>query len=157
MVTGSDAAIVTTDHSSFNLVGNSDTVTLGAGSYVALIGGAGNAVSAAGSSMATTPNAGFILLAGGTSVGLAAGDQVLTILAYLAGDVISGLGGGNSIDVSDLSFASAALGFTGNAGGGAVVLTDGVHSAQFQLNGSYDPTGFHLLADGTGGTRLSYG
>ena len=87
----------------------------------------------------------------------AAGEYLHTNVAQLINDVVSGLVAGNGIDISDLIPGSALLTFTANAGGGVVHLTDGTHTTQFQLNGSYSPGSFHLAADGYGGTFLSYG
>ena len=87
----------------------------------------------------------------------AAGEYVHTNMAQLANDVESGLVAGNGIDISDLIPGSASFNFIANAAGGMVQLTVGTQTTQFLLNGSYSPGSFHLVADGYGGTFLSYG
>ena len=87
----------------------------------------------------------------------AAGEYIPTNVAQLINDVVSGLVAGNGIDISDLIPGSASFSFTANATGGVLHLADATHSTQFQLNGSYSPGSFHLVADGYGGTFLSYG
>ncbi|MHC2725137.1 hypothetical protein [Bradyrhizobium diazoefficiens] len=63
------------------------------------------------------------------------------------------------IDLLDFNFASApTLNYTPNAdsSGGTLSITDGAHTANIALLGTFDPTGFQIEADKTTGTLVSY-
>ena len=71
---------------------------------------------------------------------------------------ISGFGGQNSIDLSDIAFgARTTLGYTQseNNTGGTLIVGDGVHTADLALLGSYIAGTFATSPDGHGGTLIS--
>ena len=51
-----------------------------------------------------------------------------------------------TIDLTTVSFASATLGYTGNALSGTLTVTDGTHTARLAMLGSYVAANFHLAA-----------
>ena len=71
---------------------------------------------------------------------------------------ISGFGGQDSIDLSDIAFgARTTLGYTQNQNNteGTLVVGDGVHTADLALFGSYIAGAFATSPDGHGGTLVS--
>ncbi len=66
---------------------------------------------------------------------------------------ITGFGSTDVLDVTPVSYATAVASYAA----GTLTVGDGSHSVAFHLNGSYAPAGFHLAADGHGGTAISYG
>jgi Trypsin-like peptidase domain len=70
---------------------------------------------------------------------------------------ISGFGPGNTIDLSDVKFGHTTTTYTQNGpDSGTLRVTDGVHTANLVLSGTYNQDSFHLASDGKGGTSLSY-
>ncbi|QQN64690.1 VCBS domain-containing protein [Bradyrhizobium diazoefficiens] len=72
---------------------------------------------------------------------------------------VSGMTADDHIDLLDFNFANApTLKYTANAdsSGGILSISDGSHTANFALVGSFDPTGFQIEADKTTGTLVSY-
>ncbi|BAR60805.1 hypothetical protein NK6_7654 [Bradyrhizobium diazoefficiens] len=72
---------------------------------------------------------------------------------------VSGMTADDHIDLLDFNFASApTLNYTPNAdsSGGTLSITDGAHTANIALLGTFDPTGFQIEADKTTGTLVSY-
>ena len=71
---------------------------------------------------------------------------------------ISGVGGQDQLDLTDIAFsANATLGYAANSGnsGGALIVSDGVHTANIALLGSYMASSFVTASDGHGGTLVS--
>ncbi|MEH2484474.1 beta strand repeat-containing protein [Bradyrhizobium sp. AZCC 2230] len=72
---------------------------------------------------------------------------------------ITGFGGGDSIDLSDIAFNGAAttLGYFGtdSNSGGHLAVSDGNHAAALTLLGQYSAASFVLSADGHGGTLIT--
>jgi len=68
---------------------------------------------------------------------------------------ISGFSIPDEIDLTSVSFASATLGYSGNALSGTLTVTDGVHTAKLAMLGQYVAGNFHLSADGHGGTLIT--
>lgn len=67
--------------------------------------------------------------------------------------VVDGYTNGDVIDVTPVSFTAAVATF----GSGTLNVSDGRHSAAFQLTGSFATNGFHVVNDGHGGAAISYG
>ncbi|UFW53238.1 MULTISPECIES: FG-GAP repeat domain-containing protein [Bradyrhizobium] len=72
---------------------------------------------------------------------------------------ITGFGGGDRIDLSDIAFSSGGttLGYSANASnsGGHLTVSDGPHIASLTLLGQYAATSFVLTSDGHGGTLIT--
>jgi hypothetical protein len=71
---------------------------------------------------------------------------------------LSGFGAGDKLDLTNVAFSSATVGFVENNKGTAGTLTigDATHHADILLLGQYAASGFRLSADGQGGTFVSY-
>ena len=82
------------------------------------------------------------------------GTLLLDNSATFAG-VVSGMGGGNVIDLRDLGWAEAALSYAGDSGSGELSINSGARSADFKLLGSYSVADFTLSSDGHGGTLIA--
>jgi hypothetical protein len=68
---------------------------------------------------------------------------------------ISGLTGSDALDLANISFgAKTTATFSGNANGGTLTVTDGIHAAHIALLGDYLKSGWTLSSDGKGGTVL---
>jgi hypothetical protein len=68
---------------------------------------------------------------------------------------VAGLAAGNHLDLADIAFgAGTKLGYTPNGGntGGTLSITDGTHTANLALLGSYVAANFAMSSDGNGGT-----
>lgn len=72
---------------------------------------------------------------------------------------ISGFAGGDQIDLADIAFDSklATLGYSVNSGntGGTLSVSDGTHTANLALLGSYMASNFAMASDGHGGTAVT--
>jgi large repetitive protein len=62
---------------------------------------------------------------------------------------------GQIVDLADISFATATLGYSGNAQSGTPTVQDGSHTATLALLGQYVAANFNLASDGHGGTLVS--
>ena len=71
---------------------------------------------------------------------------------------VSGFGGQDVIDLSGIAFdAQTTLGYApngGQTGGGTLSLSDGIHSANIALLGSYMASSFATASDNHGGTMV---
>jgi hypothetical protein len=70
---------------------------------------------------------------------------------------IAGLAPGNHLDLADIAFgAGTTFGYTPNGGntGGTLTITDGTHTANLALLGSYVSANFAMSSDGNGGTAV---
>jgi hypothetical protein len=71
---------------------------------------------------------------------------------------VAGLRGQDAIDLADIGFAAGStLGYSGNAdnSGGTLSASDGMHTANIALLGSYMASSFAAASDGHGGTMIS--
>jgi hypothetical protein len=71
---------------------------------------------------------------------------------------VAGLRGQDAIDLADIGFAAGStLGYSGNAdnSGGTLSASDGTHTANIALLGSYMASSFAAASDGHGGTMIS--
>ena len=114
--------------------------------------------------------------AGNTTIGtnggldLAAGSPQNILFAGNAGTLtledsqsftgqISGFGGADQIDLADIAFDAntTTLGYSGNSGntGGTLSVSDGTHTANLALLGSYMASSFATSSDGHGGTLIT--
>ena len=62
----------------------------------------------------------------------------------------------DTLDITDLNPASAKLTATQTVGLDTLSISDGTHTLLIGLTGTFTTTSFHLVADGHGGTMLSY-
>ena len=66
---------------------------------------------------------------------------------------VSGLAGSDAIDLADVSYGiQTQVTFLGNASGGTLTITDGIHTANIALQGDYLSSSWNLASDGNGGT-----
>ncbi len=86
-----------------------------------------------------------------------AGDAFQGAAANINGGHISNWGGLDSLDITDLNPATAAITVSQSTGLATLMLTDGTLSAGIGLAGTFSPGAFHLARDGHGGTLLTYG
>ncbi|UPJ94240.1 VCBS domain-containing protein [Bradyrhizobium sp. 172] len=73
--------------------------------------------------------------------------------------VVSGFNGDDHLDLLDVAFgAGTTASYVANqaGAGGTLSVTDGVHTANINLLGQYDPAGFQTEADKNTGTLISY-
>ena len=85
-----------------------------------------------------------------------AGDVFQGLTANIAGAHISNWGAADSLDITDLNPAQAALSTMQTTGLDTLTISDGTHSASVGLTGTYSAGGFSLASDGHGGTMLAY-
>ncbi len=64
-------------------------------------------------------------------------------------------GGKDTIDLKDISFASATFSYAGGALDGVLTVTDGPNTASLYMVGDYTPASFKLATDGHGGALLT--
>jgi hypothetical protein len=78
--------------------------------------------------------------------------------AFHFNGTISGFTGSDTIDLVDVSSATASLSYRENAagGGGTLTISDGSHSLELSLIGAYSADNFSLVADQAKGTVVSY-
>ena len=106
---------------------------------------------------------------GGTDITFTAAPAKMTFIAgtddkgtfsgttsALAGQTLSDFVSGDSIDLTDLSFASAVLKVATSAKDAVLSVSGGGHVAAITLAGSFAAGDFHKVADGHGGTLISY-
>lgn len=122
------------------------------------------------STSAAGPSGGDFTIAGSTDLQLfgsstanvtleagSTGALTLDASTQFAGTV-SGLAPGNYLDLPDLGFGAAStLGYAPNSGntGGALTVSDGVHTANIALLGQYAASSFVTASDGHGGTLIT--
>ena len=120
-------------------------------------------LTAVGSSAADSITAGATgqtLTGGGgadTLTGFSGGFDIFKDTASgLNGDLIRGFVATDSIDVSNLAFAGAALKVAVSGGNTLLTLTSGSTKSAFTMAGSWSAAGFHLATDNAGGTLLTH-
>ena len=59
------------------------------------------------------------------------------------------------IDLVDINFGAATLGYVNSGLSGTLTVSDGVHAATLTLIGSYLPGNFKIANDGAGGTTVT--
>lgn len=132
-----------------------------------LIAGGGTVVldSAGGAYQSTQIDAGTLEIgvtgAAGTSTisFLSDANAILQIdKGAMLSNTIDGFGQGDTLDVRGIAFGSSTVADYAPVGttGGTLTLSDGVNTEDFQLAGSYSANGFHISADGAGGTSVTY-
>jgi 20S proteasome alpha/beta subunit len=68
---------------------------------------------------------------------------------------VVGLAGSDAIDLADVNYGvQTQVTFLGNATGGTLTITDGVHTANIALQGDYLSSTWTLSSDGNGGTMV---
>ena len=85
-----------------------------------------------------------------------AGDVFQGASANVASAHISNWGAADSLDITDLNPGSATLSVVQTTGLDTLTISDGTHTSSVGLTGTFAAGGFHLAADGHGGTVLSY-
>jgi hypothetical protein len=115
------------------------------GSGTALIDG-GATIEFGGASSATT-----------SFTATATGTLMLDNSAGFTGTV-TGFAANDQIDLADIQASGAVLSFAANGNGnsGTLTVSDGTHTANITLVGTYDPTGFHLGPDHALGVVITY-
>ena len=69
---------------------------------------------------------------------------------------VAGMTGADAIDFANIDFAAGqTVGFAGNAAGGSLSVSDGVHAASIALLGNYMASTFVAASDGYGGTAIT--
>ncbi|WP_298371720.1 C2 family cysteine protease [uncultured Bradyrhizobium sp.] len=69
---------------------------------------------------------------------------------------VAGMTGADAIDFANIDFAAGqTVGFAGNAAGGSLSVSDGVHAASIALLGNYMASTFVAASDGHGGTAIT--
>jgi hypothetical protein len=63
--------------------------------------------------------------------------------------------GASSLDLEDISFATATESYSGTAASGVLTVTDGTHTAKINLTGNYLASVWDLTADSSGGTVVT--
>ncbi|MGD0719600.1 MAG: AIDA repeat-containing protein [Roseiarcus sp.] len=162
---------------------NAEQTVYGFASGAILVSGGEQLVNSGGSASATTVNDGGYLLvqsggvaagaiisggtfelAGGGATGTApvtfetsAGGTLRLDDSVAFGGLIAGFGKPDYLDLSDIAFGSGThLTFfrTPRSTSGALIVTDGVHTANLTLIGQYVTAQFTLASDGHGGTLI---
>jgi hypothetical protein len=144
---GNDAAfgaLETSFHQDLN--GDGVLILSGAGTTVSnnsLVIGDGASVELTG------PYSGSVSFAG------ANGTLVLDDSVDFTGKITNQLAIGDVIDLRDIAAgANATVGYSGNSSQGTVTVSDGTHTTQLALNGTYSLANFTVSSDGNGGTSL---
>jgi autotransporter passenger strand-loop-strand repeat protein len=131
---------------------NGTTINSGGTEYIFNGGSAGNTTIAGGT---------LEIMSGGTAgtgtIGFAgAGTLKLDHYTGFGTPTISGMvDTSQKIDLADISFSTATLGYSGNALSGTLTVADGTHTATLALLGQYTAANFTLGNDGSGGTLVS--
>jgi len=140
--------------------GGREHVTLGgvASSTVIHTGGS-STVSSGGNARGTTLAGGTMeIQAGGTASGTITFDEAGTLRitdSDTFNATISGLSDTDEIiNLMDIDFASATLGYSGNASSGVLTISDGTDTATLNLIGQYTAASFHMASNGAGGTLV---
>ncbi len=71
---------------------------------------------------------------------------------------VTGFAANDQIDLGDIQASSAVLSFAANSNenGGTLTVSDGTHTANIALVGTYDPNSFHLAPDHALGVVITY-
>ena len=69
---------------------------------------------------------------------------------------VTGLSTGKTVDLANVAFATATLGYTGTTTSGVLTVTDGSITASIKLTGNYTKANFALANDGSGHTDVTY-
>jgi hypothetical protein len=88
-----------------------------------------------------------------------ASGQLILDHSSIAGDapsLIEGFASGDTIDLRDVLSGTATKSFAAVLNGGTLTVSDGTHTANLILAGSYTSGSFSLAADGHGGTLVSF-
>ena len=100
------------------------------------------------------------LMSGGNTFGgavtFASGGLLQLDASTTFGGQISGFGGSDQIDLRDIAFNSGTttLGYADNGTSGTLSVTDGTHTANLALLGTYTAASFAISVDGHGGTLI---
>jgi hypothetical protein len=136
---------------------NSGTL-LANGGFIGITG----AITGGGTATISGGGALFLHSAADLSVSIGA-DQSGTIVLFdsvhFTGS-LTGFNGDDAIDLGDVHFgATTTLQFQADADGhgGTLTASDGTETAALHLSGVFDPAQFHIGADASGGTVLTYG
>ena len=84
------------------------------------------------------------------------GDTFLGTSAGLNLDTISGFGGVEAIDLTDL-LPTEEPAYSGSATSGKLTLSDGTHAATITMEGNFSQALFHIGTDHSGGSLITYG
>jgi hypothetical protein len=153
VTTGGSATLADTTSVSTVKLDAASNLMLSKMSFVAAIGSNGaDSITAGATSQTLTGGGGA-----DTLTGFAGGyDLFKDTAAGLNGDLIRGFVATDTIDVSNIAFAGAALKVTASGANTLVTLSGGGLKSAFTMAGSFSSAGFHLASDSTGGTLLTH-
>lgn len=152
VTSGGSATLAAADCDLTVRLGAATHLALGSARFVSAIGSGGSDTIIAGAANQTlTGGGGRDLLVGWAGFG----DSFADTAAGFSGDVISGFGGNDAIDVTDLSFGNLRAPSVLAAGTESVLrLTDGVRSTAITLLGRFTSGEFSFAADNGGGVLI---
>ena len=130
---------------------------LGSKAFLSAIGEvAGNTITAGAAGQTIGGVAGSDTLIGSTAFR----DVFMGASAGLNNDIISNFGGSGTqvdkIDVTDLNYKTATLGYSGSTTQGTLTLGDGTHSLSISMVGNYVASDFKIGTDGHSGTFVTF-
>ena len=152
-----------------HLTGSSTSPTTVVADAASILAGASVPVVDAGGSIALNTQLPAVTVADGATLEIGSATASAVTFASNSGTLqldasqsftgtITGFGGQDQIDLADIAFsASTTLGYTGNAdnSGATLNVSDGTHTANIALLGSYMASSFVAASDGHGGTLIS--
>jgi autotransporter passenger strand-loop-strand repeat protein len=128
-------------------------------SFTTVLSGGSEFVSSGGTVSGAALSGGTLeIMSGGlvasSTIGFAGGGtlELDNSQAFPSSATISGFGVPDRIDLRDIAFATATLGYSGNTQSGTLTVTDGAHTAHLALLGMYSAASFHLSPESGGGT-----
>jgi hypothetical protein len=115
---------------------------------------AGNTITAAAANQTLGGVAGHDTLVGYAKFG----DTFMGTAAGLNGDKIKGFGGSDLIDLTNVTFKTAHLNWSGTTTSGTLSVTDGTHTATITLSAGsgFTQSAFSLVSDLHSGTEVKF-
>jgi hypothetical protein len=155
LTTGGTAALNGADANLIVKLDAASNLSLSTATFITAEGAAagGDTITAGGASQTLESLGGKDTLVGAASYG----DTFLGASAGFAGDTIKTFGGTDTIDITDMLYASLKpLTYSGNTTSGKLGIADGTHSVSLTMSGSYTLGSFAPSSDGHGGTLISF-
>jgi hypothetical protein len=135
--------------------GTASNVILSSGGYgLAVSGGTVRGVTLSGGELELMSGA----TTGSSTIGFAGAGGYLKLddsAHFSSATVISGFGVPGNIDLVDVAFSAATVGYSGTTLSGALTVGDGTHVATLAMLGNYVAGSFHMADDGNGGTLIT--
>jgi len=128
---------------------NSTEITSGGKTYVALSGTLVDAELTGGTILlsAGAIASGIVNFNGAGLLRIADSDNFIATISGLSDD-------DEIVDLMDIDFSKATLGYSGNTMSGILTISDGMDTAQLRLIGQYTAANFHMASNGAGGTLV---